>query len=149
MSMAAHKHAGVIKAWADGAQIECLTSAGWQAIGESPSWGEFNEYRVKPAEPERVYPVTQMSIAELLTIWANVSAIGTIGPALQETVNRAIRRCCDAGQVVIREEFDRAVADRRARDLAVAKHVINTFLCTGKAMDTDECLLKIIDEVGK
>jgi hypothetical protein len=37
--------------------------------------------------------------------------------------NAALRHACDAGQIVTRAEFDRAVGDRKARDMAVAEAV--------------------------
>lgn len=46
-----HKHAEVIKAWADGAEIEFkdhLTGT-WYAVGPNPFWCGLVEYRVKPA----------------------------------------------------------------------------------------------------
>ena len=45
-----HKHADLIKAWADGAEIEIKTEDGrWDAA--YPSWQSFFEYRIKP-EPK-------------------------------------------------------------------------------------------------
>ena len=42
-----HKHAAVIKAWADGAQIQVLKTNGqWQDL-QNPLWNA-EEYRVKP-----------------------------------------------------------------------------------------------------
>lgn len=45
-----HKHAAVIKAWADGATIECrnpkLPNAKWIVVG-TPLWRESCEYRAK------------------------------------------------------------------------------------------------------
>jgi len=45
-----HKHAEVIKAWADGKQIEFLApnSGNWVTVGWNPSWDEGCAYRVKP-----------------------------------------------------------------------------------------------------
>ena len=47
-----HVHAAVIKAWADGAQIQYKMedSSHWRDFGDliSPSWSEKNYYRVKP-----------------------------------------------------------------------------------------------------
>lgn len=45
-----HKHAEVIKAWADGAEIECrcpVNNSGWSPTN-APYWFEDYEYRVKP-----------------------------------------------------------------------------------------------------
>lgn len=42
-----HKHAELIKAWADGAEIECQTERGmWEPVAD-PGWYEEVEYRIK------------------------------------------------------------------------------------------------------
>ena len=47
-----HIHAALIKAWADGAKIECrYHPKGEWFDTESPSWNLTNEYRIKP-EPK-------------------------------------------------------------------------------------------------
>ncbi len=45
-----HKHAELIKAWADGAEIEFLSNIGlgWCECAENFCWYEGYEYRVKP-----------------------------------------------------------------------------------------------------
>ena len=53
-----HKHAELIKLWADGAQIQCNNPdrAGcnqWEDQAD-PSWYDFCEYRIKPEEKESV-----------------------------------------------------------------------------------------------
>ena len=52
-----HKHADVIIAWANGAEIESQSSPdrGWVPILSSPGWYEGCEYRVKP--PAKKYRV--------------------------------------------------------------------------------------------
>ena len=52
-----HKHAALIKAWADGAEIEYkyFRSGQWIQIG-TPNWDATVEYRIKPEpKPDRVY----------------------------------------------------------------------------------------------
>lgn len=46
------KHSELIKAWADGAEIQYKVKANgnWTDIS-IPSWDDVNEYRIKPAEP--------------------------------------------------------------------------------------------------
>jgi hypothetical protein len=45
-----HKHAEVIKAWADGADIEAREVLGWQTlVSPCPAWREDISYRIKPA----------------------------------------------------------------------------------------------------
>ena len=47
-----HKHAELIKAWADGAQIQWLDSnCNWCNIACTPSWSIETTYRIKP-EPK-------------------------------------------------------------------------------------------------
>lgn len=50
--MKPHKHAAIIKAWADGAVIECRVHDGdcWSKVDE-PSWVVHYQYRIKP-EPK-------------------------------------------------------------------------------------------------
>lgn len=47
-----HKHAALIKAWADGAEIEayCPVRDAWDCT-TSPDWDEDTVYRVKPVPP--------------------------------------------------------------------------------------------------
>ena len=49
-----HKHADLIKAWADGAEIQChYGDYGW--IDNSyPHWWEFSNYRIKPKEQKKL-----------------------------------------------------------------------------------------------
>lgn len=44
-----HKHAAIIKAWADGAEIEYrqVPAHGWQTVS-TPGWSADGQYRVKP-----------------------------------------------------------------------------------------------------
>jgi len=45
-----HKHAEIIKAWADGAKVEVKHAQEWLSIG-CPTWNDCCEYRIKP-EPK-------------------------------------------------------------------------------------------------
>lgn len=42
-----HKHAELIKAWADGAEIEVLKGENW-VYNSNPDWAPAHNYRVKP-----------------------------------------------------------------------------------------------------
>lgn len=46
-----HKHAALIKAWADGAQIQFLNPDDRWLDAGSPTWSNSVEYRIKP-EPK-------------------------------------------------------------------------------------------------
>lgn len=47
----AHKHAHMIRAWADGAQIQVFAKR-WKRWKDTdkPTWDEDSEYRIKPEE---------------------------------------------------------------------------------------------------
>ena len=45
-----HKHAELIKAWADGAEIEVYWNGKWEEA-DAPVWNTKSEYRIKP-EPK-------------------------------------------------------------------------------------------------
>ena len=50
--MKPHKHAELIKAWADGAEIQYRYQnfSDWYDV-ENPNWDVSKEYRIKPADP--------------------------------------------------------------------------------------------------
>jgi hypothetical protein len=51
--MTKHKHAEVIHAWANGAEVQVKwESVGWQD-SKDPAWFTEWEYRIKPAPPKR------------------------------------------------------------------------------------------------
>ncbi len=59
--MTPHKHADLIKAWADGAKIEywdTLKNTWAQPCGGTPMWNVNNTYRIKP-EPKPDITVTR------------------------------------------------------------------------------------------
>jgi hypothetical protein len=49
-----HKHAELIKAWADGAQIQRQNSIGKWVNEAHPVWLDDNNYRIKPEEKQPV-----------------------------------------------------------------------------------------------
>ena len=51
-----HKHADLIHAWADGAQIQLLSLVydRWEDV-KDPSWSEHYEYRIKPKPKPDMY----------------------------------------------------------------------------------------------
>jgi hypothetical protein len=123
-AMKPHKHVEVIKAWADGALIQFRTGSDspWMDVVGDPVWNGNCDYRVKPAEPERVYPMSGMRMADFDAALANSPYSFELSAAVR-IANAALRHACDAGQVVTREEFNRAVGERSTRGLAIAKHV--------------------------
>jgi hypothetical protein len=57
-----HKHAELIKAWADGASIQWLNNGDWHNVVR-PEWHTSTEYRIKPEENK---PVVRW-------LWANIN----------------------------------------------------------------------------
>jgi hypothetical protein len=50
------KHAELIKAWADGSEIEVQLPSGAWCVCHDPYWGENSVYRIKPEpKPDVVY----------------------------------------------------------------------------------------------
>jgi hypothetical protein len=49
-----HKHAAIIKAWADGAEVQYYALNEWHDLGEQPCWFRDSQFRIKP-KPDRVY----------------------------------------------------------------------------------------------
>lgn len=144
MTTTPHKHAEVIKAWADGAKIECRgpKSPDW-IDSTDPQWFESHYYRVKPAQPDKIYPKTDMTEMDMSNEWSK-ARIGTLG--MIDIANAALRHACDNGQIVTREEFDRAIGDRKARDIAVAR-AVDAWYCqtfSNKHPNTENYLADII-----
>ena len=53
-----HKHADIIKAWADGAEVQCKNNCDptWKDMGPHPCWFDGIQYRIKPEpKPDVVY----------------------------------------------------------------------------------------------
>lgn len=51
-----HKHAALIHAWADGAEIEAYDGYQWQ-LALNPTWRPNESYRIKPHIEQRRYRV--------------------------------------------------------------------------------------------
>ena len=69
-----HKHAELIKAWADGAEIEHLTNDGWENIN-APKWLNSATYRIKPEEKQ---PVVRWQWAfKTMSGWQSTSSFYT------------------------------------------------------------------------
>ena len=60
--MSKHKHAELIKAWADGAEIEVHYKSlnKWYVVND-PAWSGDFEFRVKPKKPTRFLTVKELS----------------------------------------------------------------------------------------
>jgi len=56
-----HKHCEVIKAWADGAQIQYVDSIGDTRDTDNPEWIPEVEYLVKPPKPRTTYGYESLS----------------------------------------------------------------------------------------
>lgn len=142
--MKPHKHAEIIKAWADGVEIEIRYPGEQWFKSSNPTWDDKLEYRIKPVEPEKVYPRTRMTREELSDAW-NLGPDESFIRTVESVVNAALRHACDNGQVVTRKEFDLAVGDRSKRDLAVAR-AVNHVIAESRGLP-DEHLLGIINGV--
>lgn len=111
-----HPHAKAIHAFADGFDIEsCPPSGGWNLDGD-PNWRADWQFRIKP---EKVYPETLMSYAEL-----EQARVGVVGHCNTNVANAAIRHAIDADQVVPMAEVQEVA--RNLNKSMHAKHVRDT-----------------------
>jgi hypothetical protein len=99
-----HKHAEVIKAAADGKDIEVRknNSEEWMLVDANfalscLNWQEHHEYRIKQ---DPVYPVTRMEDHELAHAFINDSTPSQL-KVIRDGVNIAIRRAIQDGDVVL------------------------------------------------
>lgn len=136
--MAAHKHAEVIKAWADGAQIEWRFSNAeeWRALNNNePRFDEMLQYRVKTKVYINNlmmggYPQTKMSPGDLGALLIH-SMIGVAHRDLSFTINTldrlpafadAILKCAvDDGTVPTLEAYEKC-----ARELMEAEKLLES-----------------------
>jgi len=81
--MKPHKWAKEIKAWADGAEIECRQFGKDEWHKTNPQWNDFYEYRIKPQPKEPQYLYVYQGIGELVleksnTLVLDMKLIGKI-----------------------------------------------------------------------
>lgn len=116
--MAQHKHAELIKAWADGAVIQYRSpddkNNWWMDFmrGSAPSWVEDMEYRVKPPAPE--YPRSAISDMALSEAWGAANR----GPSPFD--GRIAKACADAA---VRHEYETQAAVPMADVQEVARNL--------------------------
>jgi hypothetical protein len=117
-----HKHAELIKAWADGAEIEGRqdSTLPWR-VWREPAWNRDFEYRIKPAAP---VVETKMTDDELESAYDAKNGKGWYC-RVRAIANAAIARAIADGQVVAcdHEVVVMGRESRAARDMAVAKAV--------------------------
>jgi hypothetical protein len=129
-----HKHAAIIKQWADGQQIQArqYDEDEWDDIA-SPQWHPNLQYRVKP---ERAYPTTQMEPSDLWEIYDRLNLSG--GKSLVTVVNAALRHAIDHDQVVPMaevQEVARQLAEQ-GRDKAKANQNIDFTIKAGDVVES-------------
>jgi hypothetical protein len=87
-----HIHAELIKAWADGAEIEVLgiTAGEWYPVAGAPKWFVDASYRIKP---ERVYPKSSLTPSEAFDVWMSARGKGlTHGEEIKLVADAAVKR---------------------------------------------------------
>lgn len=123
-----HKHADVIHAYADGAEIEYFAEqAGKWCLCATPSFVEDTEYRVKPSAPE--YPRSAISDMALSEVWskANPTLIGTrLVPVFDGCIAKAcadagLRHACETQQVVPMADVQEVARNLAQKELRKAE----------------------------
>lgn len=97
-----HKHCEIIKAWAEGAEIEVKTVVGnWKPAGGNPDWHIADEYRIKPPAPK--WPESTMRAEDFCELgFGNLLARDT-----RTIANAALAHACETGQVVLPTDKDK------------------------------------------
>lgn len=111
--MKPHKHAELIKLWADGNKIQWRGSNNdmeWMDIAPI-WWDEDKEYRVKPAAPK--WPQTTMTQDDL---WSQIDNVRN-APTLEAFANMVIARSCEDGHVVPADKVREIEAKARAEGI--------------------------------
>jgi hypothetical protein len=75
--MKPHKHAELIKAWADGAEIQFRRygETDWQDAGHNPQWLQTFDYRIKPKSNNDIVYETHIKY-DFGWKWVNTSCAG-------------------------------------------------------------------------
>lgn len=147
--MANKKHAALIQAWLNGAKIQWRhNGTPWRDCDDdNPEWSPVIEYRVKPVEQEQEVNLV-MTATEMYRLF--ISREGTTHDALSFVVGEALQRSLDKGLLVPRAEFDRAIGDRAARDMAVAKAVaVRCYWNVGDSLEAHKLHDRMTDDVLK
>lgn len=98
--MKPHKHAEIIKAWADGAEIEYEYCGRYECI-KSPVWDEETEYRIKPEPAAPKSPQTTMTYKQMESAYLIAGDVSSWNSAAAIFLaNAAIAHACETGQVV-------------------------------------------------
>ena len=72
--MKPHKHAELIKAWADGAEIQRKVHGEWEDC--QPKWDEYADYRIKPEpKPDVVKYVKTEAIKDGICRWDSTDLV--------------------------------------------------------------------------
>lgn len=92
-----HKHAAVIKAWADGAQIQFRRHADAEWLDTSlPEWTAHHHYRVKP-EPHEVHVVAWISAQGGFNAMSYTDKAGALGMHAQMANNSFVQTLFPVG----------------------------------------------------
>lgn len=115
--MQAHKHAAVIKAWADDPSIaiewrdpnavHAVDRDRWNPAQGCPHWRPEIEYRIKPAVIEPEYPASSISDAQLSEHWQ------TSFSTLRGVADAAVRYEFEVGNAITKAEHEAALMGQR------------------------------------
>lgn len=114
-----HKHAEVIKAWADGATVQVSTPAGWEDMRCAPGWFDYNEYRIKPEPAAPKWPQTTMTYKQMEAAYLIAGDVSSWhSEAAIFLANAAIAHACETGQVVTSDQYNERIKSHQ--DLTIA-----------------------------
>ena len=110
--MKPHKHAAVIHAFADGAEVQVMTDFGEWKDCQYPDFDPHCKYQVKPAAPK--WPQTTMTVPELGDWFQSTQLTPSQIEVIMYGVNKAISKECQSGALVPADKVREIEAKARA-----------------------------------
>lgn len=86
--MKKHKHCELIKAWADGEEIEYKNSYGEWERDTNPEWNDWSEYRIKPNSVVKYFDVWTTSDGLTLFGERQISRLANISLTFDSETNK-------------------------------------------------------------
>lgn len=119
-----HKHAAIIKAWADGVEVQVSTNAGWYDLDFNPNWCDFNQYRIKPEPAAPKWPQTTMTAPEIRDWFQSTCLTPAQMAVIINGVNNAIGKECQSGALVPADKVRDIEAKARAEGKREGLHPV-------------------------
>lgn len=124
-----HKHAEVIKAYADGEAIQICVDGVWMDFQEGHPISTQCEYRIKPTAPK--WPKTTMDDPTLVSNYSKAFGMAEVD-RLRVIANAALAHALETGQVVLPSKEDEWTSIQGDDQVWRPGRVVNGRIVTGE-----------------